>query len=69
MVSGTIAKITAKGFGFIKPTIGDADVFFHVTGMVDRSLYDSLEAGTAVTYDTVEGDDGRTRAVEVRVVD
>ena len=69
MLSGKIAKITDKGFGFITPAGGGTDIFFHVSGMIDRGLYDSLQSGDSVTYELTTGPDNRSRAVSVRVID
>lgn len=56
-MTGTIARLTDKGFGFIKPAEGDKDVFFHARGLVDV-VYDDLREGDAVTFDVEEGPKG-----------
>lgn len=67
MPSGTIAKLNEKGFGFIKQQTDGKDVFFHATGLVDRSGFDELQIGDPVTFDLDNSDrDGRTRAVRVQ---
>ena len=43
---------TQKGFGFIQPTDGAADVFVHVTAL-ERAGIHSLNEGDKVSYDVV----------------
>jgi CspA family cold shock protein len=56
-MTGTIARLTDRGFGFIKPEQGDKDVFFHARSLVDV-MYDDLREGDAVTFDVEEGPKG-----------
>ncbi len=56
-MTGTIARLTDKGFGFIKPDQGDKDVFFHARSLVDV-MYDDLREGETVTFDVEEGPKG-----------
>lgn len=56
-MTGTIARLTDRGFGFIKPSEGDKDVFFHARSLVDV-MYDDLREGEAVTFDLEEGPKG-----------
>jgi CspA family cold shock protein len=56
-MTGSIARLTDKGFGFIKPDEGDKDVFFHARGLVDI-MYDDLREGDKVTFDVEEGPKG-----------
>lgn len=66
MLSGKIAKTNEKGFGFIKQDSGK-DLFFHVTGMINKSEFDELQEGDPVTYNIDNGQaDGRPRAVDVK---
>jgi len=57
----------AKGFGFILPEDGGADVFAHYSS-VDMSGYKTLKAGQAVSYQTVDGPKG-LHATNIVVVD
>lgn len=56
-MTGTIARLTDRGFGFIKPDQGDKDVFFHARSLVEV-MYDDLREGEAVTFDVEEGPKG-----------
>lgn len=66
MANGTIATVTARGFGFIHPTRGDDDVFFH-RSVLEGMAFEQLRRGDLVTY-TLGTDRHRPdrRAVTVR---
>ena len=64
MQSGTIVKTNEKGFGFIKPDDGGKDMFFHVTGLVNKSDFDGLRANDRVKYEVDKNGD-RPRAINV----
>ena len=51
----------SKGFGFIIPSDGSAEVFVHVTGLVD-----SIRENDSVTFDIEQGRKG-INAVNVKV--
>ena len=63
-MTGTIARLTDRGFGFIKPAEGEKDVFFHARSLVDV-MYDDIREGDAVTFTLEEGPKGPA-AVDVR---
>ena len=50
-----------KGFGFITPTNGGAEVFVHVSGLID-----TIRENDSVTYDVEQGKKG-LNAVNVKV--
>lgn len=51
MASGTVKWFnTAKGFGFIQPDDGGADVFVHISALNQAGL-DSLNEGDKVAYE------------------
>lgn len=57
-MTGTIARLTDRGFGFVKPDEGEKDLFFHARSLAEGTLYDDLREGDKVTYDTEEGPKG-----------
>ncbi len=66
MAAGKIKKLVAdKGFGFIRPDDGGADVFFHHSSLGDLQIED-LGEGEAVSYDVENGREGKgPRAVNI----
>ena len=62
MPSGTVKWFnTAKGFGFIAPDTGGADVFVHISA-VEQSGMTGLADNEKVAYDLIDGRDGRQMA-------
>jgi len=58
MTLGTVKWFNdAKGFGFIEPEGGGADVFAHFTSIQSEG-YRTLKQGGRVTFDLVEGPKG-----------
>ncbi|HWL59400.1 MAG TPA: cold-shock protein [Microbacteriaceae bacterium] len=56
--TGTVKWFNAeKGFGFIAPDDGSADVFAHFSA-IQGSGYRSLEEGQKVTFDIEQGQRG-----------
>lgn len=63
MQEGTVKFFNeTKGFGFIKPDDGGAEVFVHATGLVDKITQDDK-----VSYDVQDGKKGKN-AVNVRKI-
>ncbi len=63
MQEGTVKFFNpTKGFGFITPTNGGADVFVHVSG-----LFDEINENDKVTFDVQNGKKG-LNAVNVKLV-
>lgn len=58
---------TAKGFGFIEPEDGGADVFVHISA-VEQSGLTGLADDLAVEYELVEGRDGRQMAGNLKPI-
>ena len=56
-MTGKIARVTDRGFGFITPDEGDKDVFFHAQDVVDVEFND-LHEGDAVTFELTDGPKG-----------
>ena len=63
MQEGTIARLTDKGFGFIKREGMEKDLFFHAKELVGVT-YDELREGDKVTFEVAESPKGPT-AVKV----
>ena len=58
MAQGTVKWFNAeKGFGFIAPEDGSADVFVHFSAIAS-SGYRSLEENQKVTFDVTQGQKG-----------
>jgi len=66
MATGTVKWFNAqKGFGFIQPTTGGADVFVHISA-VERAGMDGLAEGQKVSYELETGQRGRVSAVNLQ---
>jgi CspA family cold shock protein len=66
MQKGTVKWFNpTKGYGFIKPSSGDKDVFVHISA-VERAGVRTLNAGHTVEYDLVTNR-GRTSAENLKV--
>jgi CspA family cold shock protein len=64
-MTGTIKKLTDKGFGFItSPELGK-DLFFHANSLVDVAFTDIRE-GDSVSFETEEGPKGLSAVNVVR---
>jgi CspA family cold shock protein len=68
MNSGTVKWFNAtKGYGFIAPDAGGADVFVHISA-VERSGLTGLADGQKVTYEiVVDRRSGKSAAENLRV--
>lgn len=67
MATGTVKWFSSeKGYGFITPDDGGADVFVHFSG-IRGSGYRNLEEGQKVEYEVTKGPKG-DQASDVRVV-
>lgn len=68
MAEGTIARLhDDRGFGFIRPDEGGADLFFHARS-VQGTTFEELRRGQRVTYapEPDPRNPGRDRAIAVR---
>ena len=66
MQTGTIARLTDKGFGFISIAGQEKDLFFHSNELVGVS-FDDLREGDKVTFEIAESPKG-PNAVKVSKV-
>ena len=66
MQTGTIARLTDKGFGFIKRDGVERDLFFHSNELVGVT-FDSLREGDTVSFEVGESPKG-PNAVKVSKV-
>lgn len=68
MATGTVKWFNAqKGYGFIQPTDGGADIFVHISA-VEQAGMDGLNEGQKVDYELEQGQRGRVSAVNLRAV-
>jgi len=68
MPLGWIERIVAdKGYGFIGPSAGGSDVFFH-RSTLEGDVFDQLREGQGVSFELAppDGDDGRPKAAKVQ---
>lgn len=63
-MTGTIARLTDKGFGFIAQEGEEKDLFFHSSAL-EGVTFNELKEGDAVTFDTEDSDKG-PRAINVK---
>lgn len=67
MTTGTVKWFNAqKGFGFIQPESGGADVFVHISA-VERAGMTGLSDGQRVSFDVVS-ERGRTNASNLQAI-
>ena len=57
MEEGTIARLTDRGFGFIKREGEEKDLFFHSNELKNVEFND-LKEGDKVTFEVTEGEKG-----------
>ncbi|MBV9113640.1 MAG: cold-shock protein [Hyphomicrobiales bacterium] len=68
MPVGTVKWFNAqKGFGFIQPETGGADVFVHISA-VERAGMSNLNEGQKVSYELEKGKQGKYAAVNLQAV-
>ncbi|MBI4457907.1 cold shock domain-containing protein [Candidatus Uhrbacteria bacterium] len=56
-MTGTIKRLTDKGFGFITPEGQDKDVFFHSSALVGVT-FNELRVGDMVSFETEDSEKG-----------
>jgi len=66
MSEGTVKWFNSiKGFGFIQPEDGSADVFVHISA-VERSGMGNISEGQKLSYEVERGKTGKLAAVNLR---
>ena len=69
MATGTVKWFnTAKGYGFIEPEDGSKDVFVHISA-IERAGLNSLSEGQKVSYELQPGQQGKSSAENLSVVE
>jgi len=63
-----IIKVLKEGFGFIETEDNTGDVFFHANNLVDVE-FDALEKGNQLSFEIGEGKNGKSQAVDVKLVE
>ncbi len=66
METGTIARLTDRGFGFISREGEDKDLFFHANELQGVEFND-LHEGDSVEFEVVDGDKGQSATNVSRV--
>ncbi|MFZ5609114.1 MAG: cold-shock protein [Pseudomonadota bacterium] len=68
MSQGTVKWFNAtKGYGFIKPDDSEQDAFVHISA-VQKAGLTSLQEGQRLSYDLIEGRNGRMAADNLKVI-
>ena len=69
MTTGTVKWFNpAKGFGFIEPEDGSKDAFVQISA-VERAGLSSLDEGQKVSYDLQPGQNGKSSAENLSIVE
>jgi CspA family cold shock protein len=69
MTTGTVKFFNPiKGFGFIEPEDGSKDAFVHISA-VERAGLSSLAEGQKVSYELQTGQNGKTSAENLSVIE
>jgi CspA family cold shock protein len=69
MTTGTVKVFnTTKGFGFIEPEDGSKDAFVHISA-VERAGLNLLNEGQKVSYELQPGQQGKSSAENLSVVE
>ena len=69
MTIGTVKFFnTTRGFGFIAPDDGSKDAFVHISA-VERAGIRSLSEGQRVEYELQHGQNGKSSAEDLKLVD
>lgn len=68
MPTGTVKWFnTTKGYGFIAPDDGGKDIFVHISA-VERAGLTGLADNQKISFEMIEGRDGRQSAGELKLL-
>jgi cold shock protein len=69
MATGTVKWFNpTKGYGFIEPEGGGSDAFVHISA-VERAGLSTLNEGQKVSFELQAGQNGKTSAEDLAVID
>ena len=69
MTTGTVKWFNSiKGFGFITPEDGSKDAFVHISA-VERAGLANLNEGQKVSFDLQAGQNGKSSAENLSIID
>lgn len=69
MATGTVKWFNpTKGYGFIEPEDGSKDVFVHISA-VEQAGLSTLNDGQKISYEIQEGQNGKSSAEQLSVLD
>ena len=69
MPTGTVKWFNpTKGYGFIEPEDGSNDAFVHISA-VERAGLSSLNEGQKVSYELQAGQNGKSSAEDLAIID
>ncbi len=69
MATGTVKWFNpAKGYGFIEPEDGSKDAFVHISA-VERAGLSSLREGQKISYELQAGQNGKSSAENLSVIE
>jgi CspA family cold shock protein len=69
MATGTVKFFnTQRGYGFIEPEDGSKDAFVHISA-VERAGLTSLSEGQKVSYELQPGQNGKSSAENLSVIE
>jgi CspA family cold shock protein len=69
MATGTVKWFNpVKGYGFIEPEDGSSDAFVHISA-VERAGIPTLNEGQKVSYDLQPGQNGKSSAENLSLVE